>query len=40
MELPEDGADEAETVRVLVKQHNLVYEKWSIKRWFDEDRKL
>jgi len=27
-------------VEVLVKQCNSVYEKWHIKRWFDEDRKL
>jgi hypothetical protein len=27
-------------VRALVKQHDVVYEKWHIKRWFDENRKL
>jgi len=27
-------------VGVVGKQCNLVYEKWRIKRWFDEDRQL
>jgi hypothetical protein len=35
--LPEDGADERRnTSEYLVKQHELVYERWNIKCWCNE----
>ena len=35
--LPEDGADERRNVsQYLVKLHDLVYERWSIKCWCNE----
>jgi len=42
MALPENGANQHQQapkyIRVLVKQRNSVYERWCIKRWFDEDK--
>lgn len=42
MVLSGDGANQHQQapkyIRVLVKQSNSVYERWCIKRWFDEEK--